>query len=298
MKKLAVIIVTYNSEAHIYDCLKSLFEFNDIGDALEVIIVDNCSREYRALNLKIKELYNDKVNVIANDRNGGYGYGNNVGIRASTAPVIMIMNPDVRLITPVFKAVCNIFEFRPNIVQVGLKQIHPGQKNGYSFSWTSSVLPYISMPLLYLTKKLDIFIPRYMYFAGSCFCVSKAAFEEIGLFDENIFLYHEEEDVHQRFQKQQIYKLVYLRTGKYIHLHLPNKESLDKNFTTFKQGLESLEHLFVKRGLTEVEAVKRELQKFNMLILKEKLLCVLGKGNKNYLNYIENWRKILREKLK
>ena len=154
------------------------------------------------------------------------------------------------------------------------------------------------MPLLSITKKLDIFIPRYMYFAGSCFCLNKAVFEEIGLFDENLFLYHEEEDVHQRLQELHKYKLVYLRTGEYIHLHLPSKESLDKNYTTYKQGLESLEHLFVKRGLTEAEAIKRELQKFNMLILKEKVLCILGKGNKNYFIYIENWRKILREKLK
>lgn len=298
MKKLAVIIVTYNSENHIYDCLQTLFGFNDIGDALEVIVVDNCSNDYGTMCLKIGKLYGDKVMVLANERNGGYGHGNNVGIRASTSPLIMIMNPDVRLITPIFKDVCSIFENSPSTVQVGFKQVQPGQKYGYSFSWTSSVHPYISMPLLYLTKKFDIFIPHFMYFAGSCFCLNKAAFKEIGLFDENIFLYHEEEDVHQRLLKQHKLKLVYMSTGKYIHLHLPNKESLDKNYTSFKLGLESLVYLFVKRGLTEQKAIKWELQRFNLLILKEKLLKILGKGNKNYCNYIENWRKTLCEKLK
>lgn len=298
MKKISIIIVTYNSENHIYDCLKSIFGNNDIGDALEVIVVDNCSKEYGAMNLKIGDLYGEKVLVIANDRNGGYGHGNNVGIRASAAPIVMIINPDVRLISSVFKIVCNIFENRPQVVQIGLKQVHPGLKYGYSFSWTASVHPYISMPLLSLTKKLDIFIPKYMYFAGSCFCIRKSEFEKIGLFDENIFLYHEEEDVHQRFQKQDKNKKVYVRTGKYIHLHLPSKVSIDNNYTTYKQGLRSLEHIFLKRGSTEVKAVKWEIQKFNILILKEKLLCTLGKGNKDYLNYIKNWRIILHEKLK
>lgn len=40
-KRVSVIIVTYNSEKHIYDCLSSIYRYNDIGDLLEVIIVDN-----------------------------------------------------------------------------------------------------------------------------------------------------------------------------------------------------------------------------------------------------------------
>jgi len=297
MKKLAVIIVTYNSENHIYDCLKSLFEFNDIGDALEVIVVDNCSKDYKPMSLKIGALYGDKVMVIANDKNGGYGYGNNVGIKASSAPVIMIMNPDVRLISSVFKVMCDIFENRPDVVQIGLKQLYPGLRYGYSFSWSTSVHPYISMPLLALTKRLDLFIPQYMYFSGSCFCMSKTAFEKIGLFDENIFLYHEEDDVHQRLRKQHKNKIIYLRSGKYVHLHLPSKEIIDKNYTTYNRGLRSLILIFLKRGLSELDAVNWELKKFNMLILKEKLLCILGVGNIDYLNYLENWKKNLREKI-
>ena len=42
-KRVSVIIVTYNSEKHIYDCLSSIYRYNDIGDLLEVIIVDNNS---------------------------------------------------------------------------------------------------------------------------------------------------------------------------------------------------------------------------------------------------------------
>ena len=47
-KRVSVIIVTYNSEKHIYDCLSSIYRYNDIGDLLEVIIVDNnsCKNEY------------------------------------------------------------------------------------------------------------------------------------------------------------------------------------------------------------------------------------------------------------
>ena len=41
MKKLSVIIVSYNGKEMLYDCLKSIEKYNDIGEQLEVIVSDN-----------------------------------------------------------------------------------------------------------------------------------------------------------------------------------------------------------------------------------------------------------------
>lgn len=97
MKELSVIIVTYNSEPDIYGCLEALFAHNDLGEALEVIVVDNNSSCFAHMQDELKRLYGDKVKVCSNKQNGGYGQGNNIGIKHATSPVIMIMNPDVRL---------------------------------------------------------------------------------------------------------------------------------------------------------------------------------------------------------
>lgn len=105
MRKVSVVIVTYNSERHIYDCLESLFKYNDIGDALEVIVVDNCSKDYEGMAKQITFRYGYGVKLVQNTNNGGYGQGNNVGIMNAAAPIIMIMNPDVRLCEPVFAKV-------------------------------------------------------------------------------------------------------------------------------------------------------------------------------------------------
>ncbi len=115
MKKISTVIVTYNSEAHIYDCLDSLFKYNDIGDDLEVIVVDNCSQKFTDMKDRIENKYAKSVTVISNLCNGGYGQGNNVGIKASHAPIIMIMNPDVRLVMPVFHDCWRIMNERPKI---------------------------------------------------------------------------------------------------------------------------------------------------------------------------------------
>ena len=50
---LSLIILTYNSEKDIYDCLKSVYQYNDIGEALEVIVVDNNSIGYDYMKNRI-----------------------------------------------------------------------------------------------------------------------------------------------------------------------------------------------------------------------------------------------------
>ena len=83
MKQLSLIILTYNSEKDIYDCLESVNRYNDIEDALEIIVVDNNSTNYIDMHDKIKSLYPD-VRIIANTKNGGYGQGQTVHLTISS----------------------------------------------------------------------------------------------------------------------------------------------------------------------------------------------------------------------
>ena len=111
MKRLSIIIVTYNSEKDIYDCMASIKKYADIPmSELEIIIVDNNSKEVDSMFAKLRKLYGEDIILINNTHNGGYGQGNNVGIRRATAPVILIMNPDVRLICPIFRTAIEAFE--------------------------------------------------------------------------------------------------------------------------------------------------------------------------------------------
>ena len=91
-KRVSVIIVTYNSEKHIYDCLSSIYRYNDIGDLLEVIIVDNNSCNKDLMFESINRLY-PQTKLIDNPKNGGYGQGNNMGVKNSLGDIILIMNP-------------------------------------------------------------------------------------------------------------------------------------------------------------------------------------------------------------
>ena len=123
MKQVSIIIVTYNSDKDIYDCVDSIMSHADIPlEDIELIIVDNCSREPEPMFARLKQQWDEEIILIENTQNGGYGQGNNVGIRRATAPVILIMNPDVRLLEPFFRKPLDAFTADKELIKdLGLK---------------------------------------------------------------------------------------------------------------------------------------------------------------------------------
>lgn len=292
MKKISVIIVTYNSELHIFDCLSSLFENNDIGDSLEVIIVDNCSSNFETVSSNIESLYKDRINIIRNDKNGGYGQGNNMGIKASTAPIIMIMNPDVRITTPIFSTICNKFEEK-DVVMYGLRQMISETRRGLSFDCTSLLNPWFSIPLSKLAIKYDLYIQRIMYFSGACFFVRKDAFEKAGLFDEDIFMYGEEDDIHNRLLTHTQGKFIYDKKISYLHCHnLYRQPSLSLD-TSYISRYRSQLIWKKKIGISESDIKKHYIKWIKCLAIKHLLISPFSHGEKkNYDAYKELINKI------
>ena len=89
---LSIIIVSYNSDEYLRDCLDSIFFNNDIGEKLEVIIVDNA----KSHNTKcIVDKYNQAVYIESS--NAGFGAGNNTGARHAKNEYMLFLNPDTVL---------------------------------------------------------------------------------------------------------------------------------------------------------------------------------------------------------
>ena len=227
MKRLSIIIVTYKSEHDIYDCLQSVWKFCDIPkEELEIIIVDN-SPDCEPMFTNLRKQYGDSLVLIHNTHNGGYGQGNNVGIRQASAPVVMVMNPDVRLCEPLFKAALKAFENDSRLCMYGMKQMLSAEvKSPLSFDCSRRMNGYLIPIVSSLCNKFDMYIPRLMYLQGSCFFVSKKSMENIGLFDEDIFMYGEEDDIHWRLQKLFGPHFKYNAHLRYLHLTLERPMSL------------------------------------------------------------------------
>lgn len=220
MKKVSIIIVTYNSDTDIYDCVTSIMEYADIPlEEIELVIVDNNSVGCDAMFDRLKTLWGEAIVLIKNSINGGYGQGNNLGIKYCSAPLVLIMNPDVRLLCPIFRKAINFFAKDKDMCVLGMKQwLTPEIPSTNSFTCTYMMNGYLSTLLSALCTRLDIYIAKYMHFSGSCFFINKAMFEAIGLFDESVFLYGEEDDIHYRLLHHfKDCKMVYDKSLGYLH---------------------------------------------------------------------------------
>lgn len=293
-KLISIVIVTYNSENDIYDCLDSIYKYNDIGDLLEIIIVDNCSLRYSTMATIINEKYNEEIVLISNERNGGYGQGNNIGIKAARSPYIMIMNPDVRFVMPCLSTICTFMQNNDRVALYGMKQLDYRKKRGISFACNSFIMPYISIPLSSICNKLELYLHKYMYIAGACFVIQKEAFQKAGLFDENIFMYHEEEDIHQRIRDNN-YHIEYNKKICYQHCHIYKRVmSKDDYIKKMLLDLESLIYLGSLKNISEVKIIRNEIKKSNIFIVRAVILSFF-KGKPT--NLIE-WNRFLKNKLK
>lgn len=267
MKKiLSIIIVTHNSEADIYGCIDSIFQYNDIGEKLEIIVVDNNSTNFIEMEHNIS-LLNKDIKVISNKTNGGYGQGNNLGIEQSVAPYFMIMNPDVRLIMPVFSKALLYLE-QKNIAMVGMTQMSSIHQKGISYSVKTSSSGFSKFVITTISNKLGYYNYKTMYLSGACFFMKKVVFDQIGKFDEHIFLYGEENDLFLRLRKlTKNLKIKYIRGLKYLHPTEYRKFSEQQLYLMCKSNM----YVFEKNNLSPLAYINTEIRKSELIYCVSKL---------------------------
>ena len=252
MKKISIIIVTYNSLRLIGDCLNSIFEHNDIGDMLNVIVVDNASPDQKELFFYIQENYKDKaVTVYDAGENGGYGKGNNFGMAKTDAEIVVVMNPDVRFIYPVFKQILKEFE-NQNLGMAGVDFI-------------DGSLPYYFKPE-YKTFYRSFYIHQYirrrkydsqkMFMSGSLLIFDRKSFIDAGCYDENIFMYYEEADITNRIQRtgKEVVWLKDMMVEHLAHGRKYNQKLIDIGYDSYeyycrKYGISAKKGYLINKGI-------------------------------------------------
>ena len=149
-KDLAIIIVTYNKHYLTEDCLNSVF--NNCNKAeTEVIVVDNCSTE-QGIEL-IKTKFPD-IKLIRNSQNSGFSKAVNIGIKASSANHVLLLNNDVYFSKDIFsKPLSKLKNCRETGV-VTIQCRYPNQKIQRNISKYPSILRDIHTLFF-----LDFFLP-------------------------------------------------------------------------------------------------------------------------------------------
>lgn len=239
--KLAVVTVTYNPQHQMLrQCLDSIFRYNDIGNALQIIVVDNSPEENSIVSL-FQELY-PSVFFISNPQNNGFGAANNLGAKFSSSEYILFFNNDTELIEPVFYNLIEYLDRNEDVGCLGISQ-YGGQPSFFKRK---------EVRISYFKKKYcirkEIFDENIFYISGAFMLFRYNIFERCGKFDENIFMYNEEADILNRIQSLG-YNVSFL--GKYHFLHKAGDRSVFSEFA-YTQDARSTTYYINKYSLNAI----------------------------------------------
>ncbi len=220
---LTLIIVTYRSEALIVKNLSILKKF-------KVIIVDNSNSE------KLKLIINDynNIHLIRSSKNLGYGKAINLGISKSNTYFVLTISPDILLNESSIEILFSTFI--NNIDNIGL--LGPSLYDMNMKRRTNGTISYIKK-----LKGNKIFnsisnMPEgnmcCEYLVGCCYLIKRDFFNFIGGFDEDFFMYFEDNDFCDRtLQNNKL--IMEVPSSKFIHLE--NSSSEKKKFTDIKLSI-------------------------------------------------------------
>ncbi|MCB2306041.1 glycosyltransferase family 2 protein [Clostridium estertheticum] len=259
--EFSVITVSYNNLQILIDCIESIYKFNDIGNKLEVIIVDN-SPESDIFDY-IKEKY-IKVKIVKND-NRGFGEANNVGATFAKGKYLLFLNPDTILVEPIFKFAIDKFEQDKELGGFGVKLVDLKCNRNTSFQYIDKC-GFIDNQIIKLCRKLDFFIDGKMCITGADIFMNKEVFYDCGMFDENIFMYSEEADLTRRIKSLKK-KTAYFKERSIIHLE--GKTISDKQIDLVRR-MESQKYYCGKYGLNFKKMINSQIRYiyFKMIMYK------------------------------
>jgi len=221
---LGIIILNYITYNETIKCVSSILETIDESKVC-IYIVDNASPNdsYKVLS----EKYNSKKNIkiILSEVNGGYSFGNNIGINSCIEDGIdyaIISNNDVIFTENAIHDLYNVISQNNDVIIVGPRII---DINGnYQKSITMKKQSYfeflIQNPFIKDDSKgMKTKNPFQVYtVSGCCFITNLEKFKQIGAFDQSVFLYNEENILGSQIEKSS-YNILYYPKVSVIHAH-------------------------------------------------------------------------------
>lgn len=225
---LSIVILNYHNKNLVKELLKNLAELV-LAYQYEIIVVDNAS--YDGLQDMIKEKFSS-VKFIQSDRNVGFAAGNNLGIKEAQGKYIMIMNPDLAILSDAVNKMYQYMETNPQVGLAGPRLINADKSIQYSCTaWPDWKLPFYRRTFLgntragqrwldnYTMKDMNHYKNSYVpALFGACLIFRRDVLDKVGFLDERYFMYFEDLDWSRRFWENG-YKVAYIGEAEIIHLH-------------------------------------------------------------------------------
>ncbi len=222
---ISIIIVTYNNEQDIKNCLNSIYSQNNVQ--LEIILIDNASKDS---TVQIVQREFPQVRLQLNKQNLGYAHANNQGINLSQGKYLLLLNPDTRLKPDALFKMINFMDANLQYAALAPKLLNPDE------SIQSSLREFPSYEILFWESTgLSKLFPSHRRFGrwrmgyfnynkmaevdqplASCLLIRREVFKKIGQFDEIFPIFFNDVDFSKRMKKAGL-KTVYLPDVEVYH---------------------------------------------------------------------------------
>lgn len=278
---LSIIIVNYNVKYFLEQCLHSVQRAG--GDLqTEVFVVDNNSVDGSCA--MVQEKFPD-VNLIRNDQNLGFSVANNQAIKKSTGRYVLLLNPDTVIEEDTLVKCVGYMDEHPDSGGLGVKMID-GKGDFLPESKRSLPTPRVAFFKIFGLSRL---FPRSRVFGryhlgyldkdrihqieilcGAFMMLRKSALDEVGLLDEEFFMYGEDIDMSYRLLNAG-YKNIYYPESTIIHYkgESTKKGSLNYVLTFYKAMIKFARKHFSRKMAKSYTAI------INLAVYFRALLALL-----------------------
>jgi hypothetical protein len=223
----SVIIVSWNVRKLLKACLASIEPYRQVNyPAIEIIVVDGGSKDGSAEMVR-QEF--PGVKLIARTENVGFPKGNNIGLKQAQGDYLLFLNPDTEVIGHAMSTMASFLKENPNVGVVGPRLLNPDGSPQLSrrrfptmttalfeSTWLEHWAPKRLLNHYYMTDLPENEQVEADWLVGACFMVRREAVRDVGLMDEDYFMYSEELDWCRRI-KDAGWRIVFLPTAEVKH---------------------------------------------------------------------------------
>ncbi len=215
---VAVVIVNYKTADLTVACLQSLHDERSGTVPFRVVLVEGCSGDGPQLRRVIDARgWSAWVTLLMADKNGGFAFGNNIGIREAMAwacppEYVMLLNPDTEVRAGAIDALVSFMHERPQAGIAGssfegpdgdpwpiafrFPSIVSELDRGLRLGWLSRVLRSRVVPMSMSDRCEPV-----DWVSGASMLVRRSMLDQIGPMDDGFFLYYEEVDLCRRARR-------------------------------------------------------------------------------------------------
>jgi GT2 family glycosyltransferase len=194
---LSVSIVNTNSRELLLACLETLR-----GTRADVVVLDNASEDRSAA--AVRERFPD-VRLLGQTFRAGFGANHNTVIRATDGRYVYVLNEDTTSGDWAFERIVAYLDAHPRVAALGPRLVYPDgrlQDSAWRFPTPLvSALGLLTVGKVGVKQSNGTAVHPVDWVMGAALVLRREALEEVGLFDEEFFLYSEEVDLQFRLRQ-------------------------------------------------------------------------------------------------